>query len=183
MLKDEAIRAAHVSYHFIWRRVLDPASKLPWKLCRGDIAANIQEIIDMATPPDEPVSNNIWELSRKDFPVSQLTMVVDLLGECPWSSLPAEQQHASVSLLHRHHPDYGLEQLVSRALLHQAVRLLPHPSKIEKKIAMCIRKLQKIDDRVPDRVTGSHMLVHALVKVVKGRKDRTVGIGNDVTPP
>ena len=34
-LKDETISAAHISFHFLWRRVLQPAGELPWRLCRG----------------------------------------------------------------------------------------------------------------------------------------------------
>ena len=85
--------------------------------------------------------------------------------------MPAEQQHASVALLHRWHAEYGLEQLISRALLHQAVRLLPSESKTDKLLAKLCRKMGKLDDKVPQRASGSHMLVKALVDVVKKRKD------------
>ena len=103
----------HITLSGEW--VLDPASKPPWRLCRGDVAANIQEIADMENLPEKPVSKRIWELTQEDFPHAQLKLAVELLGECAWSSLPTEQHHASVSLLHRWHPEYGMQQLLPRA--------------------------------------------------------------------
>ena len=169
-LKDRVISGAHVSYHFLWRRVLKPAGDLPWRLCRGDVDHNLDCLAAMEEPA-EPCSRNLWHLLQGPFPKAQLRGVVKLLGECSWSSMPAEQQHASVALLHRWHPEYGMDQLISRALLHQTVRLLPHVSKADKQIARLLHRMERVDARTPQRVTGSHMLVQALVHVAKGRKD------------
>ena len=40
-LKDVCISAAHISFHFLWRRVFQPASGLPWRLARGNIEDNL----------------------------------------------------------------------------------------------------------------------------------------------
>ena len=127
-LKDTCTHAAHLSYHFTWRRVLQPAGQLPWRLCRGDLDANLRELGEMAVAPEEPCSHQLWHLIQHGHNQAQLRGVLRLLGQCSWSSLPAEQQHGSLSLLHRWHPEYGLESLVCRALLHQAVRMLPSES-------------------------------------------------------
>ena len=171
-LRDMAISGAHVSYHFLWRRVLKPAGALPWRLCRGNVDENLDWLAAQTVEPSEPCTKNLWHLLRNGkVPRSHVKGVVSLLGECSWSSMPTEQQHASVAVLHRWHPEYGLEQLVSRALLHQIVRLLPHRSKEEKQFARLVRKIEKVEARMPQRVTGSHMLVQALVQVAKGRKE------------
>ena len=34
-LRHNAIHASHVSFHFIWRRILEPSGDLPWSLTRG----------------------------------------------------------------------------------------------------------------------------------------------------
>ena len=170
-LKDRVIKAAHTSYHFVWRRVLHPASLLPWRLCRGNVQANIKELLALKDPPEDPVSSNLWHLGKDNYPKLQLQQVVELLAECPWSSMPAEQQHASVALLHRWHQEYGAEQLLSRALLHQVVRLLPRPSKLDRQITRVIAKYHKTQAKNPLRASGSHMLVQALVRVFKGKKE------------
>eukprot|EP00974_Lingulodinium_polyedra_P017244 1672015-Lingulodinium_polyedra.AAC.1 len=56
---------------------------------------------------------------------------IKLLSQCPWGTTVAEQQHASVSLIHRHHPDYYLNTLMIRAGLHSMRRLLPKASDAE----------------------------------------------------
>ena len=171
-LKDRVIRGAHVSYHFLWRRVLKPAGGLPWRLVRGNVDENLDWLAAQPAAPSEPCSKNMWYLLQNDrLPRAHLKAVVSLLGECSWSSMPAEQQHASVALLHRWHPEYGVEQLVSRAILHQTVRLLPHMRKGEKQLVKLVRKMQQVDARQPQKVSGSHMLVQALVYVAKGRTD------------
>ena len=174
-LQDRVIAAAQVSYHFIWRRVLQPASLYPWRLCRGDIDANLDELAELDSAPDEPCTQHIYELLQEDHPRPQLVEAVQLLGQCPWSSMPAEQQHASVALLHRNHQEYEMPQLICRALLHQAVRLLPHQSKIDKQLARVMKKMAKVQRAVPQRAGGSHMLVKALVAVVRTRQEWVVG--------
>ena len=170
-LKDRTIRAAHVAYHFLWRRVLEPASGYPWSLCRGDPDEHLDTIEAMDEPPAEPNVAHLWHLLQEGHPRSQLKGVIELLGQCSWSSLPAEQQHGSLSLLHRWHPEYGMESLVSRALLHSAVRLLPHESKLDKAIGRVLKRMDNLDHKAPEKVTGSHMLVQAMVNVFRGRKE------------
>ena len=170
-LKDRTIRASHIAYHFLWRRVLHPACEYPWSLCRGDPGEHLDTIQAMDEPPAEPNAAHLWHLLQQEHPRSQLIGVIQLFGQCSWSSLPAEQQHGSLSLLHRWHPEYGLESLVSRALLHSAVRLLPHESKLDKAIDRVLKKMEKLDSRAPEKVSGSHMLVQAMVRVFRGRKD------------
>ena len=170
-LKMKTIEAAHVAYHFIWRRVLEPAALFPWKLCRGDLDQNLLDLRNMQAPPDEPCASNLWHLLQADFPMAQLRGVLHLFGQCSWSSLPAEQQHGSLSLLHRWHPEYGLESLVQRSFLHQVVRLLPHESKLDKEMRKLMKQMGKLERANSEKVSGSHMLVQALVKVARGRKE------------
>ena len=157
--------------------MLEPASNLPWRLCRGDLDENIDEIASLLDPPEEPCTSNIWHLIQEGFSKHQLKLVLEALGECPWSSLPAEQQHASVSLLHRWHPEYGIESLVCRSLMHQVVRVLPQTSKLDRHISRVVKKLRVLSNKVPEKASGSHMLVQALVRVVRGRKDHSAAAG------
>jgi len=103
-LADACIAGAHISFHFLWRRVLLPASELPWRLARGDVEANLRALA--AGPcPDEAMSKQLWQLLSMSFPLSQLVASVNLLAEAGWTSLPAEQQHGSLSMIHRWHPE------------------------------------------------------------------------------
>ena len=97
-LRDDTIRAAHISYHFLWRRVLEPAGDLPWKLCRGNLIGNLQAL-KAGECPDEPVSSQMWELLHSGHPEEQLEQVLLLLGQVGWTSLPCDQQHGSLAQL------------------------------------------------------------------------------------
>ena len=176
-LRHLIIQASHTSYHFLWRRVLYPASLYPWRLCRGNVEQNLVNL-KAEDEPTEPCTNKIWILLHENYPIGQVRKVVELLGQCSWSSMPAEQQHASVAVLHRWHPGYGMGQLISRALLRQAMRLLPHASKTEKQMSRLVKKMQQLENKNPEKATASHMLVKALVSVATGRKDCVTRVGS-----
>ena len=131
-VKDMCLKAAHVSYHFLWRRVLCPAQMLPWSLCRGNVQENLEELAQGGCP-EEPVSKQLWMLLGMKHNMSELVQVVRLIGQVGWTSLPAEQQHGTLSMVKKWHPDYGLDTLMARSLLLQISRLLPSASADEKK--------------------------------------------------
>ena len=171
-IKDDTIRAAHTSYHFLWRRVLEPAGDFPWKLCRGNLVANLRKL-KAGECPDEPLSSQLWLLLQKKITEERLEQVLKLLGHVGWTSLPCEQQHGSLAQLRRWHPEYTEHTLISRGLMHQTARLLPSISREEKRIAELNRRIAKICRAVPERAGGQHMLLRAMISIVKGRKDRS----------
>ena len=150
MLRHECIAAAHRSYHFFYRRVLRPASMHPWSLCRGDLLQNLRELHD-GPCPEEPVAQQLWELMDMQWNEEELVATLRLLGQCGWTSLVAEQQHASLAQLKKLHPGYGTDTLVSRALMLQVSRLLPSESRVQKQIKKVIRQMEKLDDKNPIR--------------------------------
>ena len=171
-LRDDTIAASHVSYHFLWRRVLEPAGQLPWRLCRGNIESNLRALAAEEDEPEEPCARQFWNLLRRDvpFPMAQLVGTVELLGQISWSSLPAEQQHGSLAALHRWHPEYEMETLVTRALCHQMVRLLPSESHTDRQISKIVRRMKKLEGKVPERAGPQQMLLKAIMAVARGRK-------------
>ena len=170
-LADACIVASHTPLHFLWRRVMVHAQELPWSLARGDVGANLRRLGN-ADCPDEPTSQRIWLMKKsRVVPDAQLVAAIALLGEVSWTSLPAEQQHASLSMLHKWHPSYGCDMLVSRALMLQMTRLLPSMTADDRKAAAIVRKMQKVMNASPDRAHGRNMLVKSMIAICKGRKD------------
>ena len=171
-LRDDTIAASHASYHFLWRRVLEPAGQLPWRLCRGSIECNLRALAAEEHEPEEPCSRQFWLLLNREvpYPMAQLVETVELLGQVSWSSLPAEQQHGSLAALHRWHPEYELETLVFRALCHQMVRLLPSESQADRQISKIVRQMKKLESKVPERAGAQHMVLKAILAVARGRK-------------
>ena len=169
MLRHDCIAAAHRGYHFFYRRVLRPASMHPWSLCRGDdLLQNLRDL-HSGPYPEEPVAQQLWELMDMHWNEGELVATLRLLGQCGWTSLVAEQQHASLAQLKKQHPMYGVETLVNRALMLQVSRLLPSESRLQKQIQKVTRQRDKLDDKNPNKVNGRAMFLKAYLKVVRGR--------------
>lgn len=173
-LAHEVIRQGHYSYHFIWRRVLEPAGGHPWSLLRGgDIEGNLEELRSEA-PPSEPVARQIWELLHDPDGLVSMTCIVEsvrLLGEIGWSSLPAEQQHGSLAVTRRWHPEYSQRTMLGRSLIIQACRLLGNVSKEEKQIATISKKMRALLSKNPDKAVGRQQFLAELCASLRRRRE------------
>ena len=171
-LRDRAIRASHISFHFIWRRILEPYADLPWSLARGDVGANFQRLVD-DDRPDEPFCQKIWDLHHRSppYPREQLLEAIRLLGEAGWTSMVCEQQHGSLAQLRRRHPEYSMDSLISRGLMHQTTRILQSSSADERKVALLTKKILKLENKVPTRAGPTNMIVKALMSVARSKQD------------
>lgn len=103
VIADACISSAHLAFHVIWRRVLVPVGELPWSFVAGDIEQNLKGLAAGEAPVD-PVACQLWELMHQKHNIRELITTVDALGEACWTSLPAEQQHGSLAMLHKWHP-------------------------------------------------------------------------------
>ena len=171
-LRSSIMARTHVAFHFFNRRVLEPAADLPWRLCRGDLSANL-EAMCAGDEPSEPVSSQMWQLVETGFPKERLLPVLELLADAPWSTTIVEQQHGQVSVVHRHHPDFERGTLTSRSFLLFMSRLLPSVSQDEKQLDRLYTRIQKLMQKQPDKITGSNMLVRALFQHLNFR-DNTI---------
>ena len=148
-LKTDCIASAHASFHFVWRRVLEPAGELPWSLTRGNLHENLAEL-QMGPQPDEQASRNLWGLCHLNYPRGQLVKGLRIFSQLSWTSLPCEQLHGSLAVFRRWHPEFGVAPLVCRALLLQVSRILvPSTSKAEKEMAATIESLRKLSRKRP----------------------------------
>ena len=127
-LRAAVLSATHVSLGFIDTQVWSRLRILPWKLATGDIAANLEELSKMESPPMESVTRKVWALLGQGFSREQLMAGLSLLRHLGWSSATVEQQHASATLVHRQHKQYGMARICSRALVHTARMLFDAPS-------------------------------------------------------
>ena len=168
-LRSFCLRGGHVSYHFFWRQVLVPAGDLPWRLCRGDVASNLEELCN-GEMFDEVVSQQMWRLMQVGFPRQQLIATVRLMAEIGWTTLPAEQQHGSLAAFRKAHPQYGMETLVSRTFMLLISRLMPSRSIEDKQLEKLSRDIHRLSAKNPDKAHGRHAYVSALFDHVKSRQ-------------
>jgi hypothetical protein len=145
-LRDRVVAGAHLAYHFLWKRVLQLVGGLPWSLTRGERRDKAQAIDDLAADEDEPdagTTRQLWALARAGFSKQQLVATLTILGELPWTTMTTEQQHGTLSVLHRHHLDYELNMLVLRGFLLMFRRLIPSVSDTKKRLHRLNSRLQK----------------------------------------
>jgi hypothetical protein len=153
LLRSEVISAAHVSMAFFSMRTLAEARKFPWCLGVGDKDKNLDDLA--AGPmPAEPVSAKIWHLVRLGFNRTQLKQGLDLIVDCPWGTASAEQQHASATIMKKFHPEYGMESLMLRSMLHSFRLLLPGATEAEKQLSAQLQKVQKLMAKRPQCISG-----------------------------
>ena len=112
-LRSDVLGASHVSIGFLQSKVLREAKEFPWCLGYGDQQSKLNEL-KAGPQPEEPVAAKIWQLLHLDFNDLQLRRGLGLLMDCPWGTATVERQHASATLVKKHHPEYGTESLVSR---------------------------------------------------------------------
>ena len=102
-LQDKVMHGSMVAYAFIDHQCFEPAGRFPWCLAQGDILANLAALKDGPDAIDH-TTGKIQQLMRGGANVNEMVLAVRLLGDCSWSTTTVEQQHASVTMIHRHHP-------------------------------------------------------------------------------
>eukprot|EP00974_Lingulodinium_polyedra_P028845 2779684-Lingulodinium_polyedra.AAC.1 len=144
-LHDRVMHAALTSRAFIAQECFHLVEQRPWSLGQGNIEANLQALREEVEQPAEPTTFKIWTLLQKGTTLmSELVAGVKLLMECPWSTNTTEQQHASVTLIKRMHPDYSLHLVLLRAGVHALGRLCPGPD-VDKRLVLKLEaQLEKV---------------------------------------
>lgn len=177
-LRQDTIRAGHVSLGFLYHRIFLEAKKLPWSLCVGDIPANVQKLVDSPCPVD-PVSKKIWTLWKMgQASQADIVRALELMSQIPWSTKMAEEQHASSSIIAKAHPEYDSETVRLRSFIHTFLKLMPGVSEEEKAVERSKRRLSKLLRKNPNYITGRQLYFKEVVGVATGRKV-TVG-GKDI---
>ena len=71
-LRSNILQAGHTAAAFVDHKILRHLRSLPWSLLRGDVSANLRDLVEDADPPEEPLASKIWQLSRMGPPISEL---------------------------------------------------------------------------------------------------------------
>eukprot|EP00974_Lingulodinium_polyedra_P111579 10791305-Lingulodinium_polyedra.AAC.1 len=90
--------------------------------------------------------------------------------DCSWTTTTVEQQHSTTALVGRHHPDFGAESLVTRALLLSFRRLLPCPDPREQLKAKLVQKLHRLMGKNPSMLSGKQLYMQELCALAKEMK-------------
>ena len=170
-LRAKALNAAHVNAAFLHDRVFSVTEEYPFRLAKGSdtqLAENL-ESLRASAQPKEQVASQMWELLHMGYSSKKLLGVLQLIRDLEWSTLTAEQAHASAASLAKFHPEYGVETLAARALVVSVNRMMPSKTNVEKELDMHRKHLGRLMDRNPNMITGRQVYVRDLMAVAKRR--------------
>ena len=182
-LRAKVHKVAHVTVGFIQERVFSQLQQHPFSLAVGDIDQLAANLIDLEAgdEPEEQVAKQLWLLMHMEYPKHRLIGVLLLIHNLQWSTLTAEQLHASAALMMRHHPDYGMSTLLSRTMTVMARKLLPVPTDDEKLLDKTHRKLAREVATCPQRCTGKALFIRDIFQVARSKYGTGVGRPKNLT--
>eukprot|EP00971_Amphidinium_carterae_P078654 1556170-Amphidinium_carterae.1 len=164
VLKASVLRSAFRSLSFIEDKVLTRACAPPWNFTHGDITAKLTELMAMTEPPNEPITNKMYTLMHKGYPVVKLRLTCLLLGQCSWTSYMSEKLHSSCAIMKRYHPDMGIQALQLRAFCHSFSQFVPKRSREEVQVQRLLEQKNATLTKQTNRITGRRMYFAQKVK-------------------
>lgn len=145
-LQHAVMSACHISFAYLCHRCLHTALGYPWRLCRGDIRANLQALGQMYLGDDTDETTKLVQgLVRAGSSELELVDAISLLGECGWSTKGVEEQHGSIATVHKYHRELEAASLAARSFVHTC-RPLFRPdadSKTGRRLAQACKQLSE----------------------------------------
>eukprot|EP00971_Amphidinium_carterae_P340691 6479140-Amphidinium_carterae.2 len=117
VLRDMVLRGMQTIRGYIELKIFSTARDFPWCLSVGNLSDNVAALAKRDDPPSDMVSYKLWKLLSLGMDRSEIERVLYLLSSCSCTSHFTEKQHASTTLVRRHH-DFGPGSLMSRAFMH-----------------------------------------------------------------
>lgn len=165
-LQNTTANCCHIAAAFVQHKVFNAVEGYPWKLAVGDVDQNLDTLASSTEEFADACTHKVRLLLQKGFPKEQLKRGIALFLEIPWSSVPVEQAHASAAVLHRYHPDYGVNMLTARATLHQCRHLFFDPPEVRKE-ARAAARVDTLSRKDPLKVSGKHVFLAELMQSAK----------------
>jgi hypothetical protein len=161
--RHNVVSAAHTSVAYLSWRCVDVAMSLPWSLCNGDIRANLLALKNMELPPTaDRTTLKIQCLLKLGVQIEEVIDGVKVMGEAPWTSKGVEEQHGSIAVLHKYHPDLSSSSLAVRAFLH-ICRALFRPDADSKALGRLRAKCERLADNRGRSVSARNEYIGEMV--------------------
>jgi hypothetical protein len=127
-LAADVLRSSHVFRAYLEKRILRYCRQFPWRLARGDIRSNLEEL-SRSNPEglDRGCGLKIKRLIERGFPMKMLVLAVSLFLDLVWGTRATENGHGSCAVIHRAHPFLSAFQLSVQSMLHQCRALFANP--------------------------------------------------------
>ena len=143
--------------------------RLPWTLLHGDLEENLRAL--SAGPcPDDETAMKIWILLRAGTPIAALKVVLELMGELPFTTRLVEQGHVLSSQLLRYHKQYTSSTMAVRTSLAAVKQLVtPVVDPLLKRVARSRRKLQALRKKQPCKIGAQQIYCGGLWRSTRAK--------------
>lgn len=172
-IRHSCMKAISIAGGYISRRSFSVLQTLPFRLATGSIPDNLRDLAALPDPPAEDMSYKLWHLMKLKYNEEVLIQTVAKLTDISWTTTGAEQSHGSVAIVHRFHNMFGTSSLSQRSFL-ALTRPLFTPSQAEIEGARMRQRLEALNRRRLERITGRHIYLGELMATAKvelqGRK-------------
>eukprot|EP00971_Amphidinium_carterae_P349162 6490875-Amphidinium_carterae.1 len=145
LLRNDVLAGCFAALSYLHQRVFTTIAERPFALCVGDVSQNLDALLDEPVCPQESISSKIWCLHQAGYGRDRLEDGLLLLQSISFSSHFTERQHGSTACVHRFHPAYG--------------QLLPDTQKASGCETRLVKRIEKLQRKQPDRITGRHVYV------------------------
>lgn len=152
--------AAQVAYA---RNGLREVRCLPWTLCQGDIAGNL-ESLHRGTKPEEDVAGRIYDLMEAGTSIASLVPVIRMLGNAPWTTKAVEDPHSQAQSIMRAHPTLSRESLLPLTLVRQVAPLFRRDAVVDALEALQ-KRLARVRKRQPQKIGARHAWIRSLISI------------------
>lgn len=153
-IRSQVMKSALLSVGYMRKRFLDPATTYPWRLAKGNIMENLEELSRTPGPFSDPTTRKIRRLLQKGFSSRHLAEGLSLLLDLSWSTLGVEQGHGSAAAIRRLHTQFTVTTIAARATLHQ-LRTLWNPPKVEGRLRAIDAGLSRLEAKKPSEDDGA----------------------------
>ena len=167
VVRHSALHAAHTSHAYITNKVFDELRQQPWNL----VAMEPSEALDIiANMSDEDIEHKlvrqIKNLQQLGRPQKVLEDALLLMREVSWTTRAAEQSHASITRVHRHHPEASADTVALKAALH-ACRHLFQKTQAAKKDEALRKRVDKLKRCLPRPISARNVFISDYVTQAK----------------
>eukprot|EP00971_Amphidinium_carterae_P349799 6491231-Amphidinium_carterae.1 len=161
-LRSRVVRGSLSSLAYLEHRVFTVVRNGPWCYCTGDVKVHAQGLKHLSLDECDAVTRKLVIWAQAGIDESKLVEVLNLLGQCSFSSHFAERQHSSTAQMKKFH-DYGYETLAVRSYMHGFCQLLTKNTALSSDVLRLQRELASLLDKQPQKAGAKQMYFREVV--------------------
>jgi hypothetical protein len=123
-LKQWVLLSMHISAGYMHRGTFADVQRDPLRLTQGDIAANVETLLDDRDLPTDVTVRQLWNCLRMGVSARDVRQLLELLRDAPYTTGLCEKGHGQGAAVAKKHSEYCQDSLLERSMTNESRRLL-----------------------------------------------------------